>query len=46
MAATPKRAANAERALIGANLHEPASWRAAFRMSVAANLLEKALLKI
>jgi xanthine dehydrogenase small subunit len=29
MAATPKRAQNAERALIGASLDEPASWRAA-----------------
>jgi xanthine dehydrogenase small subunit len=29
MAATPKRAGNAERALIGANLDERASWRAA-----------------
>jgi xanthine dehydrogenase small subunit len=65
MAATPKRAANAERALIGANLDEPAGWRAAsaalsrdfapitdqrasaaYRMTVAANLLEKALLEI
>jgi xanthine dehydrogenase small subunit len=65
MAATPKRAANAERALIGANLDERASWRAAraalaldfapltdqrasaaYRMSVAANLLEKALIEI
>jgi xanthine dehydrogenase small subunit len=65
MAATPKRARNAERALIGANLKEPASWRAAcaamsqdfapltdqrasavYRMTVAANLLQKALLEI
>jgi xanthine dehydrogenase small subunit len=65
MAATPKRAANAERALIGLGLDEPASWRAAsaalsrdftpltdmrasaaYRMAVAANLLEKALLEI
>jgi xanthine dehydrogenase small subunit len=65
MAATPKRAANAERALIGASLDEPASWRAAstalsqdftpltdqrasaaYRMTVAANLLEKALMEI
>src|SRR5262249_27370119 len=65
MAATPKRAANAEPALIGANLDERASWRAAsaalsqdvapitdqrasaaYRMTVAANLLEKALLEI
>jgi xanthine dehydrogenase small subunit len=29
MAATPKRAGNAERALVGANLNEPLSWRAA-----------------
>ncbi len=29
MAATPKRAANAERALIGANLDEQSTWRAA-----------------
>ena len=29
MAATPKRAENAERALAGANLDQPASWRAA-----------------
>ncbi|HEX9167860.1 MAG TPA: xanthine dehydrogenase small subunit [Roseiarcus sp.] len=65
MAATPKRAVNAERALIGANLGERAGWRgacdalaqdfapltdqrasAAYRMKVAANLLEKALLEI
>ncbi len=65
MAATPKRAANAERALAGASLDEPASWRAAcaaltrdfspltdqrasaaYRMTVAANLLEKALMEI
>jgi xanthine dehydrogenase small subunit len=65
MAATPKRAENAERALAGANLDQPASWRAAraalssdftpltdqrasaaYRMAVAANLLEKALLEI
>ena len=65
MAATPKRAAKAERALIGLSLDEPASWRAAsaalsqdfapltdqrasaaYRMTVAANLLEKALLEI
>ncbi|HTZ67701.1 MAG TPA: xanthine dehydrogenase small subunit [Roseiarcus sp.] len=65
MAATPKRAANAERALEGANLDQPASWRAAraalskdftpltdmrataaYRMTVAANLLEKALTEI
>jgi xanthine dehydrogenase small subunit len=65
MAATPKRAGNAERALIGANLDERAGWRAAcaalsedfapltdqrasaaYRMRVAANLLEKALLEI
>ena len=29
MAATPKRAANAERALIGADLDAPETWRAA-----------------
>jgi xanthine dehydrogenase small subunit len=65
MAATPKRAANAERALAGANLGEPATWRfvreaigedftpltdmratAAYRKTVAANLLEKALMEI
>jgi xanthine dehydrogenase small subunit len=65
MAATPKRAVNAERALVGANLDERASWRAAcaalrqdfapltdqrasagYRTTVAANLLEKALLEI
>jgi xanthine dehydrogenase small subunit len=65
MAATPKRAGNAERALDGANLDQPMSWRAAreaisddftpltdmrasaaYRMTVAANLLEKALMEI
>jgi xanthine dehydrogenase small subunit len=65
MAATPKRAENAERALAGANLDQPASWgaaraalsrdftpltdqraSAAYRMTVAANLLEKALVEI
>jgi xanthine dehydrogenase small subunit len=65
MAATPKRAANAERALAGANLGEPATWRfvreaigedfspltdmratAAYRKTVAANLLEKALMEM
>jgi xanthine dehydrogenase small subunit len=65
MAATPKRAANAERALIGATLDQPDSWRAArtalsqdfapltdmrasasYRMTVAANLLQRALLEI
>jgi xanthine dehydrogenase small subunit len=65
MAATPKRAENAERALAGANLDQPASWEAAraalskdftpltdmrasaaYRMTVAANLLEKALIEI
>jgi xanthine dehydrogenase small subunit len=65
MAATPKRAENAERTLVGANLDQPASWRAAraelsrdftpltdqrasaaYRATVAANLLEKALLEI
>ena len=65
MAATPKRAANAERALINANLDEQATWgaalaalskdfapltdqraSAAYRITVAANLLEKALMEI
>ena len=65
MAATPKRAAKAERALVGASLDEPATWRAAreaigedftpltdmrataaYRKTVAANLLEKALIEI
>ncbi len=65
MAATPKRAANAEQALIGVSLDKQVSWRAAcaalsqdfapltdqrasaaYRMTVAANLLEKALLEI
>ncbi|MGC2783823.1 MAG: xanthine dehydrogenase small subunit [Roseiarcus sp.] len=65
MAATPRRAKNAEQALAGANLDQPASWRAAsaalskdftpltdmrataaYRMTVAANLLEKALTEI
>jgi xanthine dehydrogenase small subunit len=65
MAATPKRAANAERALIRANLDKRASWHAAcaalsveftpltdqrasaaYRRTVAANLLDKALLEI
>jgi xanthine dehydrogenase small subunit len=65
MAATPKRAKNAEQALAGADLDQPASWRAAsaalskdfapltdmrataaYRMTVAANLLEKALIEI
>ena len=65
MAATPKRAANAEAALIGASLDEPAGWRAAveaiardftpltdmrataaYRATVAANLLRKALIEI
>jgi len=65
MAATPKRAASAEQALIGVSLDKQASWRAAcaalsqdfapltdqrasaaYRMTVAANLLEKALLEI
>jgi len=62
MAATPKRAAEAEKALIGASLDEPTGWRAAaeaigqdfrpltdmrataaYRSTVAANLLKKAL---
>ncbi len=65
MAATPKRAVDAEKALVGGNLDEPASWRAAlaalssdftpltdqrasaaYRMTVAGNLLEKALVEI
>jgi xanthine dehydrogenase small subunit len=65
MAATPKRAKNAEQALAGANLDRPASWRAArialskdftpltdmrasaaYRTTVAANLLQKALMEI
>ena len=65
MAATPKRAKNAEQALTGANLDQPASWQAAraalsqdfspltdmrataaYRMTVAANLLQKALMEI
>ena len=65
MAATPKRAEKAERALVGASLDSPATWRrareainedfspltdmratAAYRKTVAANLLEKALMEI
>ncbi len=65
MAATPKRAAKAEKALAGVSLDDPASWRAAraalssdfspltdqrasagYRMAVAANLVEKALIEI
>jgi xanthine dehydrogenase small subunit len=65
MAATPKRAAKAERALVGSSLDEPATWRfareaigedftpltdmratASYRKTVAANLLEKALMEI
>jgi xanthine dehydrogenase small subunit len=65
MAATPRRAAKAERALVGMSLDEPATWRfareaigedftpltdmratAAYRKTVAANLLEKALMEI
>jgi xanthine dehydrogenase small subunit len=65
MAATPTRAAKAERALVGASLDEPATWQfarkavdedfapltdmratAAYRKTVAANLLEKALMEI
>ena len=65
MAATPKRAEKAERALVGASLDLPATWRrareaisedfspltdmratAAYRKTVAANLLEKALMEI
>ncbi len=65
MAATPKRAEKAERALQGASLDSPAAWArareaidedftpltdmrasAAYRKTVAANLLEKALVEI
>jgi xanthine dehydrogenase small subunit len=65
MATTPKRAEKAERALAGASLDSPATWRhareainedftpltdmratAAYRKTVAANLLEKALMEI
>jgi xanthine dehydrogenase small subunit len=65
MAATPKRAEKAERALVGASLDAPATWRrareainedftpltdmratAAYRKTIAANLLEKALMEI
>jgi xanthine dehydrogenase small subunit len=65
MAATPKRAAKAENALVGGSLDSPATWRgareainedfspltdmratAAYRKTVAANLLEKALMEI
>ena len=65
MAATPKRAAATERALTGADLDRPASWRGAlsalasdftpltdqrasagYRMTVAANVLEKTLMEI
>jgi xanthine dehydrogenase small subunit len=65
MAATPKRAEKAERALVGASLDSPATSRraceainedfspltdmratAAYRKTVAANLLEKALMEI
>ncbi len=65
MAATPRRAEKAERALVGASLDSPATWRhareainedfspltdmratAAYRKTVAANLLEKALIEI
>jgi xanthine dehydrogenase small subunit len=65
MAATPKRAASAERALTGARLDDRKSWSpalaalsgdfqpltdqrasAAYRMTVATNLLEKALMEI
>ncbi len=65
MAATPKRAANAEKSLVGANLEEPVTWcpalaalssdfapltdqraSASYRMTVAANLLEKTLMEI
>jgi xanthine dehydrogenase small subunit len=65
MAATPKRGGKTERALVGASLDEPASWRfareeigedftpltdmratAAYRKTIAANLLEKALMEM
>jgi len=65
MAATPKRAANAERALLGASLDDPETWRpalaalasdfspltdmratAAYRMTVAGNVLRKALIEV
>ena len=65
MAATPRRAAKAENALMGASLDSPETWRrareainedfspltdmratAAYRQTVAANLLEKALMEI
>jgi xanthine dehydrogenase small subunit len=65
MAATPRRAAKAEKALIGVSLDERAGWQgaraalssdftpltdqrasAAYRMTVAANLVEKALIEI
>jgi xanthine dehydrogenase small subunit len=65
MAATPKRAEKAERALVGASLDAPATWRrarkainedftpltdmratAAYRKTVAANLLERTLMEI
>ena len=65
MAATPKRAAKAERALAGSSLDDPSSWRAAqeamaedftpltdmrataaYRSTVAANLLAKAVMEI
>ncbi|RBP09145.1 xanthine dehydrogenase small subunit [Roseiarcus fermentans] len=65
MAATPKRAANAERALVGASLDSPDTWApalaalgqdftpltdmrasAAYRMTVARNVLRKALLEV
>jgi xanthine dehydrogenase small subunit len=65
MAATPKRAEKTERALVGASLDSPATWRrarevinedfspltdmratAAYRKTVVANVLEKALMEI
>jgi xanthine dehydrogenase small subunit len=65
MAATPKRAAKTERALVGASLDEPETWRiaceairedftpltdmratAAYRSTVAVNLLKKGLIEI
>jgi xanthine dehydrogenase small subunit len=65
MAATPKRAAQVEKALVGVSLDQRADWRpalaavssdftpltdqrasAAYRVMVAANLIEKALIEI
>ncbi len=65
MAATPKRAGNAEKSLVGVSLRDSSTWRpalaalssdftpltdqrasASYRMAVATNLLEKALIEI